>query len=94
MNYRIEHDSMGEVRVPADRYFGAQTARSLENFKIGDARMPEAVIRAFGALKLAAAEVNARLRPERMTEEKRAAITAAAREVMDGTLLSHFPLVV
>ncbi len=94
MNYRIEHDSMGEVRVPADRYFGAQTARSLENFKIGDARMPEAVVRAFGALKLAAAEVNARLRPERMTEGKRAAIVAAAREVMDGTLLSHFPLVV
>ena len=57
MNYRTEHDSMGEVRVPADRYYGAQTARSLENFKIGDSRMPEAVIRAFGALKPAAGEL-------------------------------------
>ena len=94
MEVRIEHDSMGEVQVPADRYFGAQTARSLENFKIGEYRMPAAIVRAFGALKLAAAEVNARLCPERMTEEKRAAVTAAAREVMDGTLLDHFPLVV
>ena len=85
---------MGEVKVPADRYYGAQTARSLENFRIGESRMPEAVIRAFGALKLAAAEINARLCPLKMTEEKRAAITAAAREVMDGTLLPHFPLVV
>ncbi len=94
MEYRTEHDSMGEVRVPADRYYGAQTARSLENFKIGEARMPIPVIRAFGALKLAAARANARLLPERMTAEKLAAIEGAAREVMDGTLLDHFPLVV
>ena len=93
MDYRIEHDSMGEVRVPCDRYYGAQTARSLENFKIGD-RMPTAVIRAFGALKLAAARVNARLLPARMTAEKCAAIEAAAREVMQGALDEHFPLVV
>ncbi len=94
MEYRTEHDSMGEVKVPADRYYGAQTARSLENFKIGDARMPAPVIRAFGALKLAAARANARLLPERMTAEKLTAIEGAAREVMDGTLLEHFPLVV
>ena len=93
MDYRIEHDSMGEVRVPCDRYYGAQTARSLANFKIGD-RMPTAVIRAFGALKLAAARVNARLLPTKMTEAKLAAIEIAAREVMDGTLDEHFPLVV
>lgn len=93
MDYRIEHDSMGEVRVPCDRYYGAQTARSLENFKIGD-RMPTAVIRAFGALKLAAARVNARLLPARMTAEKCTAIEAAAREVMQGELDGHFPLVV
>ncbi|MBR7096129.1 MAG: hypothetical protein IKC73_07940 [Clostridia bacterium] len=93
MEYRTEHDSMGEVRVPCDRYYGAQTARSLENFKIGEHRMPEAVIRALGALKLAAARANARLVPDRMTAEKCAAIEAAAREVMDGTLLDHFPLV-
>ena len=94
MEYRIEHDSMGDVQVPADRYYGAQTARSLSNFKIGKDRMPEAVIRAFGALKLAAARVNARRFPARMTEKKLGAIEAAAREVMDGTLLDHFPLVV
>ena len=94
MEYRIEHDSMGDVQVPADRYYGAQTARSLSNFKIGKDRMPEAVIRAFGALKLAAARVNARRFPARMTEKKLGAIEAAAREVMDGTLFDHFPLVV
>ena len=55
MEYRIMHDSMGEVRVPADRLYGAQTARSLENFKIGSDRMPAAVIRAFALLKRAAA---------------------------------------
>ena len=94
MEYRIEHDSMGEVQVPADRYYGAQTARSLSNFKIGKDKMPEAVIYAFGALKLAAARVNARHFPTRMTERKLAAIEAAAREVMEGKLFDHFPLVV
>ena len=93
MDYRTEHDSMGEVRVPADRYYGAQTARSLENFRIGD-RMPAAVIHAFGALKLAAARVNARLLYRRMTALKCSAIEAAAREVMSGKLDEHFPLVV
>ncbi len=94
MTYRKEHDSMGEILVPSDRYYGAQTARSLKNFPIGEWRMPEAVIRAFGALKWAAAEANGRLLPSRMTEEKARAIKEAAAEVMDGTLLSHFPLVV
>ena len=93
MEYRKEHDSMGEVLVPADRYYGAQTARSRENFKIGP-RMPMAVIHAFGGLKLAAARVNARLSPQKMTKEKCAAIEAAAREVMAGALDEHFPLVV
>lgn len=94
MEYRTEHDSMGEVRVPADRHYGAQTARSLENFKIGEIRMPGAVIHAFGALKAAAARANARLVPERMTPKKCSAIEAAAGEVMRGELDGHFPLVV
>ena len=93
MDYRKEHDSMGEVLVPADRYYGAQTERSRQNFKIGP-RMPLAVVHAFGALKLAAARVNARLLPKKMTAEKCAAIEAAAREVMSGALDEHFPLVV
>ena len=93
MDYRKEHDSMGEVLVPAECYWGAQTERSRQNFKIGPC-MPMAVVHAFGALKLAAARVNARLLPERMTAEKCAAIEAAAREVMDGALDAHFPLVV
>ncbi len=94
MNYRIEHDSMGEVRVPADKYWGAQTQRSLENFPIGGEKMPAEIIHAFGALKLAAARVNATLVPHRMTPEKLAAIETAAKEVMDGVLDAHFPLVV
>ena len=94
MNYRTEHDSMGEVKVPADKYWGAQTQRSLENFPIGIEKMPGEIIRAFGAMKLAAAEVNAALVPARMTEEKKNAIVAAAKEVMSGTLDEHFPLVV
>ena len=62
MNVRIEHDTMGKVEVPADRYWGAQTQRSKENFKIGDGRMPVEVIRAFGVLKKAAALTNAELK--------------------------------
>ena len=96
MEYRIEHDSMGEVRVPADRLWGAQTQRSLENFPIGGGRetMPPEIIRAFGILKQAAAEANHRLRPEKMTEEKRRAIAAACAEVTSGALRDEFPLVV
>lgn len=94
--YRTEHDSMGEVRVPADRYWGAQTERSRSNFRIGVGleTMPEEIIKAFGILKEAAATANSRLRPDRMTEEKLGAIRTAAREVTEGKLTEHFPLVV
>lgn len=92
MDYRIEHDSMGDVKVPADKYWGAQTERSLENFKIGIEKMPSEIVRAFAVIKLAAARVNARLCPERMTEEKKAAITKVSEEIIYGALTEHFPL--
>ena len=92
--YRTEHDSMGEVLVPADKYWGAQTQRSLENFPIGEEKMPREIIRAFGYLKKAAALTNAALRPDKMTAEKCAAITTACDEIVEGKLDSHFPLVV
>ena len=94
MNYRTEHDSMGVVPVPADRYWGAQTQRSLENFPIGTEKMPVAIIRAFGYLKKAAAQANAQLCPARMTDARYAAIAAACDEVIEGELDSHFPLAV
>ena len=83
---------MGEVKVPGDKYWGAQTQRSLENFKIGDMKMPKEIIHSLGALKLAAARANARLLPERMTEKKLKYLTLAAAEVMEGKLDGHFPL--
>ncbi len=96
MEFRKEHDSMGEVLVPADRYWGAQTQRSRQNFEIGVGieTMPAEIINAFGILKKAAATANNALRPEKMTDEKLAAISAACDEVIAGTLNSHFPLVV
>ena len=96
MNYRIEHDSMGEVRVPADKYWGAQTQRSVENFPIGTGieTMPREIIHAFGILKKAAALANHTLLPHRMTQEKLTAICRAAEEVISGKLYGHFPLVV
>lgn len=94
MQYRIEHDSMGEIRVPNDKYWGAQTQRSLENFRIGTEKMPKEIIRAFGILKLAAARTNAKLVPKRMNSEKLAAIETAANEVINGELDEHFPLAV
>ena len=96
MEYRVEHDSMGEVRVPADKYWGAQTERSHNNFPIGVGieTMPTEIIHAFGILKKAAARANRALRPEKMTEEKLAAIEQAADEVISGQLLDNFPLVV
>ena len=96
MEYRIEHDSMGEMKVPADRLWAAQTQRSCENFKIGVGieTMPAEIIHAFGVLKKAAAITNNKLRPEKMTDEKLAAISAACDEVMAGKLNDHFPLVV
>ncbi|MBQ9251482.1 MAG: class II fumarate hydratase [Clostridia bacterium] len=94
--YRIEHDSMGEVQVPAEKYWGAQTQRSHENFPIGVGveTMPTEIIHAFGILKKAAAQANGALLPAKMTEEKRAALCAAAEEVIAGNLQDHFPLVV
>jgi fumarate hydratase class II len=87
---RTETDSMGAIEVPADRYWGAQTARSLHHFPIGDDRMPKPLIRAIGVLKEASAQVNADL--GKMTPEKSALIVTAAREVSDGKLDDQFPL--
>jgi len=94
MNYRVERDSMGEMQVPADRYWGAQTQRSLQNFRIGGDVMPREITHAFGILKKAAAIANHRIQPGRMTDEKLRAISAAADEVASGKLDDHFPLVV
>ena len=87
---RIEIDTMGEVVVPADRYYGAQTARSLENFDIGDDIMPRAVIRAFGILKKAAAETNTEL--GQLDENVTSLIVSSCEEVISGSLDGHFPL--
>ena len=96
MEYRTEHDSMGQVQVPAERYWGAQTQRSCMNFPIGVGieTMPQEIIHAFGILKKAAAMANHALRPEKMTAEKRDAICRACDEIIDGKLNDHFPLVV
>ena len=96
MEYRIEHDSMGEMKVPADCLWAAQTQRSHENFEIGVGieTMPAEIIHAFGVLKKAAAITNNCLRPEKMTEEKLGAIKAACDEIMAGKLNANFPLVV
>ena len=96
MEYRIEHDSMGEVKVPADKYWAAQTQRSCQNFPIGVGieTMPREITHAFGILKKAAAMANHALKPEKMTDEKLAAISAACDEVISGSLNDHFPLVV
>ncbi len=88
--YRTEKDSMGEVEVAADRYYGAQTARSLINFDIGADIMPGAVIRAFGILKQAAAEANVTL--GQIDAERGGLIQEAAQEVIEGKLDDHFPL--
>lgn len=96
MEYRVEHDSMGEVRVPTDKYWGAQTQRSHENFPIGVGQetMPREITHAFGILKKAAAMANHALRPEKMTDEKLTAISAACDQEISGKLNEHFPLVV
>ena len=96
MNYRVEYDSMGEVKVPSDVLWGAQTQRSIENFQIGVGieTMPEEIVKAFGILKKASAIVNNALKPEKMTGKKLEAIKKACNEVIDSSLLSHFPLVV
>ena len=92
--FRTEHDSMGEVLVPLDKYWGAQTQRSLDNFKIGEEKMPREIIRAFGILKAAAARANFELRPNKMTEEKYEAIVKACFDVCAGELDGNFPLAV
>ena len=96
MDYRIEHDSMGEVKVPADKYWAAQTERSHENFLIGVGieTMPREITHAFGVLKKAAAMANHDLKPEKLTDEKLTAVSQACDEVMSGSLNEHFPLVV
>ena len=96
MEYRIEHDSMGEVKVPADKYWAAQTERSHENFLIGVGieTMPREITHAFGILKKAAAIANNKLKPEKMNAQKLEAISKACDEVISGSLNEHFPLVV
>ena len=89
---RVETDSFGPIDVPADRYWGAQTERSRQNFRIGHDRMPIAIVHALGIVKLASAETNRELG---LIDQRRAgAIIRAAREVIDGKLDDHFPLVV
>ena len=92
MAYRIETDSMGEIEVPEDKYYGAQTARSLVHFKIGGDRFPREIIRALGILKKAAAMTNEELGI--LGSDKAALIIQAADEVIAGDLDEHFPLVV
>ncbi|DAC37600.1 MAG TPA: class II fumarate hydratase, partial [Candidatus Poseidoniales archaeon] len=87
---RIEADTMGELEVPADRYYGCQTARSLINFDIGDDKMPRGVVRAFGILKQAAAKVNSDL--GQLDSDVAKLIISAAEEVINGELDGHFPL--
>ncbi len=92
MSTRVESDTMGNIEVPTDKYYGAQTARSLMNFDIGGEKMPTEIVRAFGILKKAAALANTRL--GLMDEKTRDLIVAAADEVIEGKLADHFPLVV
>ncbi len=92
MDFRIEKDTMGEVQVPADKYWGAQTQRSKDNFKIGDGRMPLEIIKAFGYLKKAAAATNMELGV--LPEEKASLIMQACDEIIEGQLDEQFPLVV
>ena len=96
MEYRIEHDSMGEIRVPADKYWGAQTQRSVENFPIGVGleTMPKEIIRAFGLLKKAAAMANHAIKPQKMTDRKLSAICEACDQIIRGERYDQFPLVV
>ena len=90
MDYRIEHDTMGEVAVPADRLWGAQTQRSYENFPIGEEKMPDDLIRAFAVLKRACAAANARL--GKLDEKRSTLIQTACQDILEGKLAGHFPL--
>ncbi len=92
MEYRIEKDTMGEMKVPADKYWAAQTERSHENFRIGEEIMPREITYAFGILKKAAAIANCNL--GKLPENKKDAICAVCDEIIQGKLYEHFPLVV
>lgn len=92
MEYRIERDTLGEVKVPKDKYWGAQTQRSKENFPIGNEKMPREIIHAFAIVKKAAAKVNSEL--GLLEPEKAEAIQYAADQILDNQLNDHFPLVV
>ncbi len=92
MKFRVERDSMGEINVPADRYWGAQTQRSLEHFKIGGDRFPREMVRALGILKKCAALTNQEL--GLLPADKAKPIVEAANEVIEGALDAHFPLVI
>ena len=92
MEYRIEHDSMGEMKVPADRYWGAQTQRSYQNFRIGTEKMPAEIIRAFAVLKKAAAIANCRL--GKLDEKRCGLIGQVCDEITQGKLSGEFPLAV
>ena len=92
MNTRIEHDTMGEIAVPAEHHWGAQTQRSLENFKIGGQRQPQEIITAFAYLKEACAQANADC--GKLTAEQAGAIAAVCAEIRAGRWNDEFPLVV
>lgn len=92
MEYRMEHDTMGDVRVPADKYWGAQTQRSLENFQIGWEKMPREIILSFAYLKKGAALANQALGT--LDDVRAEAIATVCDEILDGLLLDHFPLAV
>src|SRR3954451_1892178 len=92
MSYRIEHDSMGEIKVPEDSLWGAQTQRSKENFKIGNEKMPIGVVHGLALLKKSAAIVSHSL--GNLSAAKKDAISVAADEILAGKLDAHFPLVV
>ena len=92
MNYRMEHDTMGEIAVPAQRHWGAQTQRSLQNFRIGGQRQPREIITAFACLKAACARANAQV--GKLTAEQAGAISAACEEIRAGKWDEEFPLVV
>lgn len=92
MEYRVEKDSIGEINVPKDKLWGAQTQRSFENFKIGTEKIPTELVRIFATLKRAAAKVNLDL--GLLDEERVSAICEACEEISQGKLDQHFPLVV
>ncbi|MBU5465605.1 class II fumarate hydratase [Virgibacillus sp. MSJ-26] len=92
MDYRVEHDTLGEVKVQADKYWGAQTQRSKQNFPISEEKMPKEIIKAFAILKKSTAKANSEL--GLLEKEKAEAIAYAADQVLEGQLNDHFPLVV